>query len=64
MTTGTIQPGAVYITGTYQVAVEAILPLNGDSGHGVGVVASLDLYLDVILPDTIGRPIFNPFGAK
>ena len=64
VTTGTIQLGAVYITGTYQVAVEAILPLNGDSGHGVGVVASLDLYLDDILPDTIGRPIFNPIGAK
>jgi hypothetical protein len=64
VTTGTIQPGAVYITGTYQVAVEAVIPLNGASGHGVGVIASLDLYLDDILPDTIGKPLFNPFGAK
>jgi hypothetical protein len=64
VTTGTIQPGVVYITGTYQVAVEAIIPLNGASGHGVGVVASLDLYLDDLLPDTLGKPIFNPFGAK
>jgi hypothetical protein len=64
VTTGTIQPGAVYITGTYQVAVEAVIPLNGASGHGVGVIASLDLYLDDLLPDTLGKPLFNPFGAK
>ena len=64
VTTGTIQPGAVYITGTYQVALEAVIPLNGASGHGVGVIASLDLYLDDLLPDTLGKPIFNPFGGK
>jgi len=44
--------------------VEAVIPLNGASGHGVGVIASLDLYLDDLLPDTIGKPLFNPFGAK
>ena len=38
--------------------------LNGASGHGVGVIASLDLYLDDLLPDTLGKPLFNPFGAK
>jgi hypothetical protein len=54
----------VYITGTYQVAVEAIIPLNGASGHGIGVIASLDLYLDDLIPNTLGKPIFNPFGAK
>jgi len=62
VTTGTIQPGVVYLTGTYQVAVEAVIPLNGASGHGVGVIAQLDLYLDDLLPDTLGRPIFS--GGK
>ena len=61
-TTGAIQPGLIYITGTYQVAVEAVIPLNGASGHGVGVIAQLDLYLDDLLPDTLGKPIF--FGGK
>jgi hypothetical protein len=57
-TTGTIQPGVVYLTSTYQVAVEAIVPLNGASGHGVGAIAQLDLYLDDLLPDSLGKPIF------
>jgi hypothetical protein len=61
VTTGTIQPGVVYLTSTYQVAVEAILPINSASGHGVGVVAQLDLYLDDLLPNSLGKPIFNSF---
>jgi hypothetical protein len=40
------------------VAVEAIVPLNGASGHGVGAIAQLDLYLDDLLPDSLGKPIF------
>ena len=39
--TGTVQPGAVYITGTYQVAVEAVIPLNGEPAQ------STDLALDL-----------------
>ncbi len=58
-TTGTIQPGVVYIADTWQFALEAIVPMNSASGRGVGVVGELDLYLDDILPDTLGKPIFN-----
>jgi hypothetical protein len=63
VTTGTIQPGAVYMADSWQLAVEAIIPINGASGQGVGVVASLDLYLDDLLPNSLGRPIFN-LGGK
>ena len=59
VTTGTIQPGVIYMGSTYQVGVEAIFPLNGASGHGAGVVASLDLYLDDLLPDSLGKPLFG-----
>ncbi len=58
-TTGSFQPGAVYITDKWQFALEAIVPVNSASGHGVGVVGQLDLYLDDVLPDTLGKPIFN-----
>jgi hypothetical protein len=64
VTTGTVQPGFVYLADKWQLALEAIIPINGASGHGTGMVASLDLYLDDILPDTLGKPILNPFGAK
>jgi hypothetical protein len=58
-TTGTIQPGVVYMADKWQIAVEAVIPVNGASGHGAGVVASLDLFLDDIFPNTIGKPIFS-----
>jgi hypothetical protein len=58
-TTGTIQPGFVYLTTHYQVGVEAILPLNSGSGHGVGVIFSIDWYLDDLLPNSLGKPLFG-----
>jgi hypothetical protein len=58
-TTGTVQPGVVYMADKWQVAVEAVIPVNGASGHGAGVVAQLDLFMDDILPDSIGKPIFS-----
>ncbi len=60
-TTGYFQPGAVYITDKWQIALEAMIPMTGATGHGVGVIGSLDFYLDDIFPDTLGRPIF-PHG--
>jgi hypothetical protein len=59
--TGYFQPGAVYITDKWQLALEAMVPMTGASGHGVGVIGQLDFYLDDIFPDTLGRPIF-PHG--
>ena len=53
-----VQLGVIYLTGVYQVAVEAIVPMNGASGRGVGVFAQLDLYLDDLLPNSLGKPIF------
>lgn len=60
-TTGYFQPGPVYITDKWQFALEAMVPVTGATGHGVGVIGSLDFYLDDIFPDTLGRPIF-PHG--
>jgi hypothetical protein len=55
---GAIPPGVVYMADKCQIAVEAVIPANGASGHGAGV-ASLDLFLDDIFPNTIGKPIFS-----
>jgi hypothetical protein len=59
--TGFFQPGAVYITDKWQLAFEAMVPMTGASGHGVGVIGQIDFYLDDIFPDSLGRPIF-PHG--
>jgi len=43
---------------TYQVGVEAMIPINPQSGANVGVLAQLHLYLDDLFPRSIGRPLF------
>jgi hypothetical protein len=58
-TTGTIQPGIVYLTTHYQAALEAILPLNSASGRGIGVIFSIDWYLDDLFPNSLGKPLFG-----
>jgi hypothetical protein len=59
MTTGTINPGVIWVGNTFQFAVEALIPINRQSGSNVGVIAQLHLYLDDIDPRGIGKPIFG-----
>lgn len=59
-TTGTINPGVIWVGNTFHVAVEALIPINRESGSNVGVIAQLHLYLDDIDPGGIGKPIFGP----
>jgi hypothetical protein len=58
-TTGTINPGVIWVGNTFQVAIEALIPINRQSGTNVGVIAQLHLYLDDIDPHGIGKPIFG-----
>jgi len=58
-TTGTINPGVIWVGNKFQVGLEAIVPINRASGSGVGVMAQLHLYLDDIFPNSIGRPLFG-----
>jgi hypothetical protein len=59
VTTGTINPGVIYVGKTYQFAVEAMIPVNRQSGTNVGAIAQLHLYLDDIFPNSIGKPLFG-----
>jgi hypothetical protein len=62
-TTGTVNPGIIYVADKFQIGAEAIIPINRASGKGVGWVAQLHFYLDDIFPTTIGRPII-PISAR
>ena len=42
-----------------QFGLEAVIPVNRESGHGVGVIGQVHFYLDDIFPNTIGKPIFE-----
>ena len=58
-TTGSINPGVIWVGNTFQIGVEALIPINRQSGSNVGVIAQLHLYLDDIDPRGIGKPIFG-----
>ena len=57
-TTGTVNPGFIWMCDLGQVGLEAILPINHATGSGVGVVAQIHLFLDDMFPATIGKPLF------
>lgn len=58
-TTGTVNPGIIWLGQSEQIAVEAIIPVNHASGDSVGVIAQLHFYLDDLFPKTLGTPIFG-----
>jgi hypothetical protein len=63
VTTGTVNPGVIWVGPYFQVGVEAIIPINRASGTSVGAIAQLHLYLDDMFPTTIGRPLVGGTSA-
>jgi hypothetical protein len=61
-TTGTINSGVIWTGRKLQFSAEAIVPVNGESGRGVGAAVQLHYYLDDIFPRSLGRPLFD--GAR
>lgn len=58
-TTGTINPGLIWSGKYIQLAAEAMIPVNRDSGHGTGFIAQLHFYIDDLFPHSLGKPIFG-----
>ena len=58
-TTGTVNPGVIWVSRFLQVAVEAIVPMDGRSGRDLGVRAQAHLFLPAIFPNFYGKPIFG-----
>lgn len=63
-TTGTINPGLAYLSEKYQLTVEAVVPVNRASGADVGVIGNLHLFLEDILPHSLGKPLFGPASTE
>ncbi len=59
LTTGTINPGVLYDSTYFQIGAEAQIPVNSASGHNVGVVVQLEIFIDDIFPKVFGFPIFG-----
>lgn len=58
-TTGTINPGFIWSSQSFQIGAEAIFPVNNESGDGVGARIQLHFYLDDIFPQSLGRPLWD-----
>ncbi|HEX4408720.1 MAG TPA: hypothetical protein VH206_08110 [Xanthobacteraceae bacterium] len=59
VTTGTVNPGMIWVGSYFQVGVEAQVPVNRASGTGVGFLGQLHIYLDDIFPSTLGQPLLG-----
>jgi hypothetical protein len=44
---------------TWQLAAEAILPMNREAGRGVGARIQLLLFLDDLVPMLFGKPLLS-----
>jgi hypothetical protein len=63
LTIGTINPGVIWVGSYFQVGLEAVIPVNGASGHDVGFLGQLHLYLDDMFPTTFGQPLIGGSSA-
>lgn len=57
-TTGTVNPGVLWAGRNVQFGIEAVIPINSNTGGKIGVRAQLHFFLDDIFPKSIGKPIF------
>jgi hypothetical protein len=59
ITTGTINPGILWETKAFQLGVEALIPINHESGSQVGFTVQLQIYIDDLFPKVFGHPVFG-----
>ena len=48
---GTVNPGVIYLANTWQLGVEATIPVTANDQHGVGIAVQLHVFLDDWLPE-------------
>ena len=58
-TAATMNPGFAYVAVTWQLAAEAIVPLNREGGSGPGVRAQLIFFIDDLIPSVFGNPLLS-----
>ncbi|MFQ5698991.1 MAG: hypothetical protein ACE5IL_11990 [Myxococcota bacterium] len=58
-TTGTVSPGVIWFGKSIQLGLEAQIPISDRTGGHVGVRALVHLFIDDLLPKTLGRPLWR-----
>jgi hypothetical protein len=63
-TAATVNPGFAYVAVSWQLAAEAIVPLNHASGNNLGFRAQLLFFLDDLMPSLFGKPLLSDKPAR
>jgi hypothetical protein len=63
-TAATVNPGFAYVAVAWQIAAEAIIPLNRAGGNSTGFRAQLLLFLDDLIPSVFGTPLLSDKPAR
>ncbi len=58
-TSGTVNPGVLWIGNDMQLGLEAVIPVNQRTGNSVGVTFQLHWFLDDLFPHSLGAPLFG-----
>jgi hypothetical protein len=58
-TAATANPGVSYVFETYQISIEAIVPMNRRGGSSLGVRAGAVFFLDDLIPSLFGKPLLR-----
>jgi hypothetical protein len=58
-TIASVNPGLSYVAVSWQLAAEAIVPLNSEAGRSIGARAQLLLFLDEVIPSLFGKPLLS-----
>jgi hypothetical protein len=54
-----MNPGFAYVAVAWQIAAEAIIPLNRAGGTGTGFRAQLLFFVDDLIPSVFGKPLLS-----
>jgi hypothetical protein len=63
-TAATVNPGFAYVAVAWQIAAEAIIPLNRAGGNSTGFRAQLLFFLDDLIPSVFGTPLLSDKPAR
>ncbi len=58
-TAGTVNPGIIWLGKYIQLGIEAQIPVNDRTGDNVGFLAQFHVFVDDLMPGSLGRPIFG-----
>jgi hypothetical protein len=58
-----IAPGVIMMSDDYQMGLEALIPANNATGHGIGAIFQVHYFFDDLFPNSLGKPLVDWFSG-